>query len=545
MAAYESERQAYIAAAIEDVPPEVREENLAKRRDNIEQLFIDAGFDPKAYQQTLNDLDKEAKESQVLMDFNNLESVEEKEAYIQNLRDNPILELGVDETRILRNKLIGELNKAESGRRSVVNTALDRLDGFIDIATAGGEVNQEQVTQIGALAEQYPELQAEFQQKAVQLQDIQAFRSMPPVVLERTINELRSEGITNQFEAQRIELAETTLSKMRAAADRDPISAYIEYGDVDDPAVLKFSSVEEMQQSMQERIDLGNKAAEFFGVERKYLTEEEADKISVELNAMNSLDKAELAIGMNAMPPEIWEQLADKDQGVFAMVSSIGDTAIARRVFEGQDLINDKLVAMPNRSELAEVYNDVAGDVYSGRDREATLAAAKAYYASTATDRNEFNEDEFESAIQAVTGGLADINGMKVQLPREASEEQFDTFVNSFTAEMVDRFGGVQNRDSESAAEQIRELQFKSIGDNRYVVLQSQNASIINKDGEPFTVVWSPELQKIADDESINTRRERRESRQEQDFTSEMQDISEREPGNASQRRRASRDVEQ
>ena len=110
---------------------------------------------------------------------------------------------------------------------------------------------------------------------------------------------------------------------------------------------------------------------------------------------------------------------------------------------------------------------------------------------------------------------------------------------------MVDRFGGVQNRDSESAAEQIRELQFKSIGDNRYVVLQSQNASIINKDGEPFTVVWSPELQKIADDESINTRRERRESRQEQDFTSEMQDISEREPGNASQRRRASRDVEQ
>ena len=497
LAAYESERQAYIAAAIEDVPPEVRQENLAKRRDNIEQLFIDAGFKPTTYQKTLINLDEEAKESQVLMDFNNLESVEQKEAYIENLRDNPIPELGVDGTRVLRNNLIGELNKAESGRRSVVNTALDQLDSFITIARAGGEVNQEQVTQIGALAEQYPELQVEFQEKTAMLQNIQAFRSMPPVALERTINEMRSEGIETEFQAEMVDLAETTLSNMQTRSERDPISAYIEFAGEDAPAAFQLGSVEEMNQSIQERVELANKASDFFGVETKYLTDAEANQLTEYINTLNPTEKAQVALGMSAMPPEVWTQVADKDQGIFAMTSAIGDSLIATRVFEGQTLIRDKLVEMPSRSEQAGIVNDTLGDVYGEKDRRDIVAAARAYYASTVEDRAFYDENTFEAALQQITGGITEINGFKVQLPRDMGEDEFDQVVSNFSPEMVDRFGGLQGMTNEEAAELIRDLPLENDGNNAYFPKQAGQL-LLNNDGEPFRFVVDDRFRAMA-----------------------------------------------
>ena len=504
IAAFESQRQDLIAAAIEDVPDEVRRENVMQRRSQMEQLLKDAGFDADKIQEELIKLDQEVVESQAMMDFNNLGSIEEKEQYIENLRDNPIPELGVDGTRILRNKLSSDLGKSVAARNSAVNGISERLDSFITIARAGGEVTEEQLLEVGALVEQYPEARAEYQEKAAILQNVKAFRSMPPAVLESTINEMRSEGIDTEFKAEMIDEAETILSNMESKASRDPISAYIEYAGADAPAALQLGSTEEMRQSIQQRVELANEAAEFFGVDRKYLTDAEADQLASYVRRLNPTEKAQVALGLNAMPPEIWSQIADKDEGVFAAVSAIGDAMIAENVFEGQALIRDKLVEMPSTSEQAGVVNDVLGDVYGEADRRDIVAAARAYYAATVEDRAFYDEDTFEAALQKITGGIAEINGFKVQLPRDMEEDEFDRLISNFTPEMVERFGGLQGMSNEEGAELIRDLALQSDGNNAYFPLQA-GQTILNGNGEPFRIVVDDRLRAMATREFTRT----------------------------------------
>jgi len=526
-----------VQAATEDT--DQRDEIVAEQIDAFTEYMRDYGFDEDFISRRVIETREDATEAQIRSDFQELNSVEAQEQRLEQLEENPPPELGVQKTRTLLRSLRAEqgaLAREQQGKVSQLSRRID--DEIVDIFSAGGDPTEERMYEIGVAVEATGDegLKQEYSRAVALRNEVVQFRKMPPDMLQQEINNMRGEGITDEFEVAVVEAAESVLANVNTEADRDPISLGIKQG-VIEPAPLNYSSFDKMSESIANRVEIGDQVANHYGVEPKYLTDEEANRISNEINRMNSLEKAELAVGMNAMPPGLWQQLAEKEQGVFAMVSAIGDTNIANRVFEGQDLIRDKLVDMPSRAELTEVYNDVAGDVYTGRDREATIAAAKAYYAASATDRNEFDEDEFESAIQMVTGGIAEINGIKIQLPRQATEDQFDTFVNNFTPAMVERFGGVQNRDPESAAEQIRDLQFKSIGDNRYVVLQSEGASVMNNSGEPFVVVWSPAAQKMADDESIETRRERRDQTSRfEGAAAEAQEANE--PQSAGQRRR-------
>lgn len=523
LAAYESERQSYIAAAIEDVPPEVREQNLLEHRERIEQLFIDAGYSQKDYQPTLIELDQEAKESQIMMDFNNLESIQEQQDYLDNLRENPVPELGVDGTRVLRNKLRGELGRAQSDREAVVATAEDRLDGLLRLARTGGEVSQEELDQIATLSNQYPELRPIYERQNALIKNVQSFRRMPPSSLEAAINEMRSEGFDTEFEAEMIELAETTLSNMESAASRDPISAYIEYAGADAPVAFQIGSVEEMQQSIEQRIEVGNKAAQFFGVEPKYLTDAEANELSSYISQLNPSEKAQVALGMNAMPPQVWAQVADKEQGLFAMTSAIGDPLIANNVFEGQTLIRDKLVEMPTPTQQLAIVNDTLGSVYGEADRKDIISAARAYYAATVEDRNFFDSTAFEEALQKITGGVAEINGQKTQIPRDMDADAFDRLLNNFTAEMVEYAGGVQGMTNEEAAELIRDLPVESEGGNLYFPKQA-GQTIMHSNGEPFGFVVDDRLRAMANRRFVETSPGRTRSRVAEEQRGEQED---------------------
>ena len=504
LAAYESERQAYIAAAIEDVPPEVRQKNLAKRRDNLEQLFIDAGFSPKEYQKTLIALDKEAKESQVLMDFENLETVEQKEAYIQDLRENLVPGFNADETRILRNKLIGELNKTTSQQNSAIKVRSDQLDTILDLATNGGEVSEETMTRLGAFAEENEQFAPIYQQKAALIQNVQAFRSMRPTQLQTFINEARAEGFDTEFEQEIIELAETTLTGMQSAANKDPISAYVKYVGADKPSAFQLGSVEEMQDSIEQRIELGNQAADFFGTEPKYLTNEEANELTNYIREQGPTSKAQLALGLSAMPQQVWSQIAGKKEGIFAMTSAIGDPSIAQRVFQGETLLRDDLVQMPTPTEQLTVVNETLGNVYGQDDRKDIIAASRAYYAATVEDRRFYDRDAFESAIQEITGGITEINGTKIKLPRDVDEDEFQTIMDNFSPEIVERFGGIQGMTNEEAAKYIRDLPLENDGNNSYNPKQS-GSPLINKNGEPFIFIVDNRTRAIVNQQVVDS----------------------------------------
>jgi len=297
-----------------------------------------------------------------------------------------------------------------------------------------------------------------------------------------------------------VELAETTLTSMQSAANKDPISAYINYVGADKPSAFQLGSVEEMQESINQRVELGNQAAAFFGTEPKYLTDEEANQFANFIKTRSPTEKAQVALGMNAMPPQVWSQIADKEEGLFAMASAIGDSQIAINVFEGQTLLRDKLVEMPTPLEQLDIVNETLGNVYGEADRKDIIDSARAYYAATVSDRNFYDENQFASALQKITGGITEINGTKIQLPRNVNENEFDQIINNFSADMVERFGGVQGMTNEEAAELIRDLPLENNGNNAYFPKQA-GQTIIGGNGEPFSFVVDDRLRAMADRE--------------------------------------------
>jgi hypothetical protein len=159
---------------------------------------------------------------------------------------------------------------------------------------------------------------------------------------------------------------------------------------------------------------------------------------------------------------------------------------------------------MPSTSEQAGVVDDVLGDVYGEADRRDIVAAARAYYAATVEDRAFYSANTFKAALQKVTGGIAEINGFKVQLPRDMEEDEFDRLISNFTPEMVERFGGLQGMSNEEGAELIRDLALQSDGNNAYFPLQA-GQTILNGNGEPFRIVVDDRLRAMATREFTRT----------------------------------------
>jgi len=128
--------------------------------------------------------------------------------------------------------------------------------------------------------------------------------------------------------------------------------------------------------------------------------------------------------------PNIFSQIdrAGGDSKVFAMVSAIGDFNIAKQVFDGQDQQKQGVVDKPTETETRTVFESVMGppgEIYDADDYKTMQEVALAHYAATRIDRVNFVASELEASIQAVSGGIGEYNGYKVELPRGVNEETF------------------------------------------------------------------------------------------------------------------------
>lgn len=529
IAGVEQRKRDVIDAALED--SELSEEETEKRIGDLRQYMEDNFWDQSAIEETVLDLQEDITKERILYDFRNIEGVEEKRAYIENLRENPPELLGEAGTRTMARALRADLASQETEINSRSRIVSGKIDNeILDVVTAGGDPGEEKVIGIvqEAQATGNEEVIAEAQRAVRLREDILTLRRMPPAQLEAFINEERSTGIDNPYEVEVIEQAERLLANIQTQAEKDPLSLGAELGLIE---LNPISEGDDVTEAIRQRVDAAELMADHFGVTPKYLTAAEAAQTVNQIKQLNPLEKANLALGMNEMPPGVFSQIAENNEPTFAMVSAIGDLNIGLAVFEGEALIRDNLVQMPNREELRTVFNETVGDVYGERDRQAVLAAAKGYYAYAATDRNDFDEDEFKQAIQTVTGGITEINGSKVQLPRDVDADTFEDFVNRFTPEMVKKFGGVQNLTNEEAAEAIQDLQLESDADGVYFVLQA-GAPLMNKQGEPFTIVWDDTIRGMMPGPRMSTRSAVRRSR---GIPSEQDDTQDRQPSTRAQ----------
>ena len=222
------------------------------------------------------------------------------------------------------------------------------------------------------------------------------------------------------------------------------------------------------------------------GVVVSPFTDKIATELSESINGMTSEDKAILAMAIGP-DSDAWGQIAGKNQGFFAMAASIGDETLMKALFLGQDILKNDPSAKLSQNHIAgnylETFNDVVGDVYFPEDKRNVLNAVLALYAERGED---YSFSSFKDAIQAVTGGLKEINNYKVQLPRGISTDTFQTYVDRFSAKDVTAFGGAFGYTPEQAAVAIQDGRIVSDGDNRYRVLVNGSVPLTSPNGENF-----------------------------------------------------------
>ena len=235
------------------------------------------------------------------------------------------------------------------------------------------------------------------------------------------------------------------------------------------------------------------------------LTAEEASMLVRGLDLMSPTDKTQLAMTLGDAPA-VWKQLDAKNAGLFAMTGAIGDPSIMENVFKGQELIKSGLSSTISKADYLPEFDDIVGSVYVGKDRRDMLSASMAYYAATA-DNPDFDSSDFEDAVQAVSGGIAKINGNKIELPRGVDEDDFDDFIDEFSPTSVEVFGGVWGMKNEEAAELIQKSALVSVGANQYNVRLDDGSRLFSATGDkPLVISFDAELLE-ADQTAVNTRR--------------------------------------
>jgi hypothetical protein len=121
--------------------------------------------------------------------------------------------------------------------------------------------------------------------------------------------------------------------------------------------------------------------------------------------------------------------------------------------------------------------------------------------------------------MEAVTGGIGEYNGFKLELPRGVDQDRFEAWIDRFSPEMIDYFApdGIAGMTNEEAADLVSRSRIQSIGNNRYAVVYSatNQEAIFKKDGMPMVISWNEDMSRMIADQAPRrfTRQQERQSR--------------------------------
>jgi len=241
------------------------------------------------------------------------------------------------------------------------------------------------------------------------------------------------------------------LTKTRAtinkAANKDLIGTATSQG-------LYQGALEFTPEGLAARSAASSELAKHYGVNRQMFSEAESAQLTADLEVMTPADKVARAAIIGTLPNNTalntWGEIAEKNSPVFAMAGATGDQNVMLTIFNGQARVEAGLVKKPSQQDYLTTYTELVEDIYPVKDSEAMLQASLNHYMATSTEN--FDPEMFENSIHAVSGGIAEINGYKLELPRGVPHSQFDRFIDNFPAELIRANGGIKGLDDEAAA---------------------------------------------------------------------------------------------
>jgi hypothetical protein len=247
-------------------------------------------------------------------------------------------------------------------------------------------------------------------------------------------------------------------------------------------------------ESFKARLDQAELLTSHYGVEVSPLSDSEAAGLSDTIPDMTPMEKIELATTLQ-QSPSVWGQLDKKNAGQFAMAGATGDMPVMSAIFKGQELLKQKLVKSLKQDDYLANFNDAVEGVYGPQDRRAILDAVLSHYSSTSSNAIDgiYDNSDFEASLDAVTGGIAKVNGFRLELPRGVSDDDFDDYLDDLQPETIEDMGGIANYSNEGAIEAIQQGRIRSVGSNQYTV-ETNGGTLFGNDGKPFIFSYSVDV---------------------------------------------------
>ena len=374
-----------------------------------------------------------------------------------------------------------QLSRQSAAKQEVNKEAQIALRQYEASVSLGFEVSNEEKLRVKGLVTGRPE-----QDKFDRINKTAAFSILPADARARQLNDTETGKLEDVADFSAMLQANNEINKM---ATKDGYSLGVKQGLINE---ITFNPSDPLTLSL--KADQAETLSGHYGVKVSPLSDGEANALSASITEMTVAEKVQLANTLN-QAPAVWSQISPKNQQAFSMAGATGDDVLMATVFNGQELLKEKLVTPAKSSDYLSVSDDFLGDVYGVQDKSAILESAKAHYASTVGNSDVFDSDAWEDSLSAVTGGIGEVNGNKLELPRGVDEDTFEDFIDEFSGAQVEALGGALGFDNNQAANQIQNGKIKSVGANKYIVMTNESQALFKADGTPLIIEYTAEQQ--------------------------------------------------
>lgn len=468
-----------------------REAAVAEGIENLVTYMRDLQFPEDQISRQIIGARKQVVIDSAITQFQRLPGIEEKQAFLADLQNNVPKELGAKDTMTLIRSLGTEINNTISVHNGEKRDIVSDIRDQTKILTDGGEPSEQAIlaiqSRIGGLPPQMqPELQQELQQFVTIRSYTESFRKMSPGLLQNTINDLQGgieglgdEGLDTLTETGVVKAGNQLLNTMNTQIAKDPLSFAVRVGHVNFKP-LDMTSDEAFSASAAERIATARTVASIYGIEPRYLTNEEAGVLTSELNTGNVGTRLMLLDGIvknfREDSADVLSEIAKDSPGLAhiggLMVLGLPETA--KDALEGLDIIKGgyeaKLVKVVKGTgvtsiDAQDVFAEITGQslLYNKDARLSGYKVAEAIYSKKAVDagKTEFDESLWKESVQAsfgrtgkdsfygfggnATGGFSKIRGEQVLLPVNVSADQLEDLLDNITIEELVENTGLVN----------------------------------------------------------------------------------------------------
>ena len=431
---------------------DVNKNNLyAQERTNLEEYMTVRGESPAEIQKKLIELDEEYITNAALADFARLPAAEQK-AVVDELEGKALPGLSVDKTRTLRRKMAADIEKTTSQVTSTKKIIKQGLQDQVNILKAGGQSSLETKNKIYDLIQGLPDTDVD---KALLMNDLGRFdiragtldsvKTYAPTQIQAIANDLRTnglqgsgdKGIDTGIEAEVIQDLESMAKTVSTQLKNDPLVHANKVGLIELKPLPVGASNQELIAGIEERKTQSRYIAEHYGIDTKFLTDEEETLMANSFNQGGINERLAImgsiieGFGNDAIL--VFEQVAPKNPEMAHIAGLVVDNnlAAAQYALKGLDIINSGYKPLDMSPEAIKVaYPELLGGAFN-RVPEAIapiLETAKYIYVSRTDinmDETILNKERYVDALQMALGfnmktgkgGIGTIRGQQVILP--------------------------------------------------------------------------------------------------------------------------------